>query len=152
MDPFSASRSLADEKSRATVRHILVVEDNEADVFLITEAIREANLPVVLDVARNGEQATMFFDRADSGSDEPCPALMILDINLPRKPGFEVLRHMRRSRRCGSVPVIVVSTSDSEQDRARMNELGADGYFRKPSEYHEFMKLGQLVKGVLGAK
>jgi CheY-like chemotaxis protein len=127
------------------------VEDNEADAYLIEEALKATKLPVFLHIARNGEQATQFFDRADSESEAPCPALVILDINLPRRPGYEVLRHLRQSRRCGTAPVIVVSTSNSEEDRARMNELGANGYFRKPSEYEEFMKLADLVRGVLCA-
>src|SRR5262249_7095276 len=112
-DRSSVSRSLGDETTTTVFRHILIVEDNEADAFLIEEAIRATKLPLFLHVARNGEQAIQFFDRADRASDAPCPALVILDINLPRKPGYEVLKHMRRGRRCGRTPVIVVSTSDS---------------------------------------
>ena len=79
----------------------------------------------------------------------PCPDLVLLDINLPKKPGGEVLRHMRDCRRCEKTPVIVVSTSDSVQDREDMSRLGANGYFRKPSQYAQFMKLGELIKEVL---
>jgi len=125
------------------------VEDNEADAFLIEEAIKMANLPVFLHVARNGEQATQFFDRADRSQDAPCPAVVILDINLPRKPGFEVLRHLRASKRCHDAHVIVVSTSNSPAERGQMADLGANDYFQKPSEFHNFMKLGDLVRSAL---
>jgi len=130
---------------------VLIVEDNEADVFLIEEAIKSAKVPVSLYVARNGEQATSYFDRVDRDSETPGPALVILDINLPRKPGYEVLKHLRKSRRSATAHVIVVSTSDSPRDRDQMKQLGADRYFRKPSEYAGFMKLGELVKALLSS-
>ena len=88
----------------------------------------------------------------DADPNTPCPALIILDINLPRKQGSDVLKHMRGSRKCGDALVIAVSTSDSAQDRAQMQRLGANGYFRKPSAYDEFMKLGDIVKAMLGTE
>jgi DNA-binding response OmpR family regulator len=128
---------------------VLVVEDNEADVFLIQEAMKKARLQLALHVVRDGEQAVQFFDRADDDPRIPCPALVILDINLPKKEGGDVLTYMRHSRKCADALVIAVSTSDSAQDRKRMTTLGADRYFRKPSEYDEFMKLGEIVKTLL---
>jgi chemotaxis family two-component system response regulator Rcp1 len=116
------------------------VEDNEADVFLIQEAIEAKKLPMALHVVRDGEQAIRYFDEADGDISAPCPSLVILDINLPKKQGGEVLKHMRRS---------AVSTSDSARDREQMTELGVNGYFRKPSEYAAFMKLGDVVKRLL---
>ena len=117
-------------------------------MFLIEEAIAATELPVSVHIAENGERAIQFFDRADRLSNAPCPALVILDINLPKKPGQEVLRHLRESPKCGKARVIVVSTSNSEGDRQRMAGLGADNYFPKPSDYAEFMKLSDLIKGV----
>lgn len=125
------------------------MEDNEADVFLIQEAIMAKKLPMTLHVVRDGEQAMRYFDEADADVSATCPALVILDINLPKKQGSEVLKHMRRSRRCANALVIAVSTSDSARDREQMTELGANAYFRKPSEYADFMKLGDIVKGLL---
>ena len=124
---------------------VLVVEDNEADVFLIREAIEAKKLPMVLDVVTDGEQATLYFDEADGDASMPCPSLVILDINLPKKQGSEVLKHMRRSHRCANALVIAISTSDSGRDREQMTELGVNGYFHKPSEYAAFMKLGDVV-------
>jgi two-component system, chemotaxis family, response regulator Rcp1 len=74
------------------------VEDNEADMFLIEEAIAAAQLSVAVHVVRNGQQAIRFFDRAGHAPNSPCPALVILDINLPRRPGYEVLKRSARVR------------------------------------------------------
>jgi two-component system, chemotaxis family, response regulator Rcp1 len=131
---------------------VLIVEDNEADVFLIQEAIQAKKLPVTLHVVKDGEQAMRYFDQADGDASVPCPSLVILDVNLPKKQGGEVLKHIRRSRRCGNAVVIAVSTSDSARDREQMMALGANGYFRKPSEYAAFMKLGDIVKGLLASR
>ena len=128
---------------------MLIVDDNESDVFLIQEAIGATRLPLTFYVAEDGDQAVRFFDRADAHPDLPCPALIILDINLPKKQGGDVLKHMRLSRRCAAALVIAVSTSDSAHDREQMRNLGADEYFRKPSGYDEFMKLGDIVKALL---
>ena len=146
---LSASPSPSEEAPAAPYCHVLIVDDNESDVFLIQEAIGATRLSLTLHVAKDGEQAIRFFDRADAQADMPCPALVILDINLPKKQGGDVLKHMRLSRRCADALVIVVSTSDSMQDREQMRNLGAEGYFHKPSQYDEFMKLGDIVKTLL---
>jgi DNA-binding response OmpR family regulator len=126
-----------------------VVEDNRADVFLIRESIEAACAGATLLVVQDGERAIRFFEEADRDADAPSPDIVILDINLPKKSGAEVLRHMRLSRRCGRAPTLIVTSSDSEKDRETMARLGVSGYFRKPSVYEEFMKLGSLVKVML---
>ena len=147
--PF-ASPSPHDGKDTGIRHHVLIVEDDESDVFLIEEAIGAANLPVTIHVVRDGDQAVQFFDRNDGDAMTPSPALVILDINLPKKRGNEVLKYMRQSQKCGKAFVIAVSTSDSVRDRELMTNLGAHGYFRKPSAYDEFMKLGDMIKALLG--
>jgi len=87
-----------------------------------------------------------FLDAVDSDETMPSPALVILDINLPRRNGFEVLEHLRRSRRCRAASVIVVSTSNAAADRERALHSGGDAFFRKPSEYDAFMQLGSLIR------
>ena len=114
------------------------------------QAIKAANIDATLQVAKDGEQAVRFFDEADSDDAVSCPALILLDINLPRKQGGEVLQHMRKTRKCGNALVIAVSTSDAVRDREEMVQLGAKGYFRKPSDYVDFMKLGDMIKQLLG--
>lgn len=131
---------------------MLIVEDNTADVFLIREAIQLAKIPVTVHVVTDGEQAIRFFDAADRDSTFPCPTLVILDINLPKKQGGEVLKYMRKSHRCREALVLAVSSSDFIQDRQEMQQLGADGYFKKPSEYDDFMKLAGIVQVLLRRK
>jgi len=125
------------------------VEDNKGDVFLIREAIQATKLNADLHVVQDGEQALRFFEQVDHDDSVPCPSLIIIDINLPKKQGDEVLRSMRGSRRCGKALVLVVTSSDSASDRAAMARLGIDGYFRKPSAYEDFMKLGEVVKNLI---
>lgn len=129
---------------------MLIVDDNESDVFLIQEAMEATRLPLTLHIATDGEEAIRFFDWVDGHPEMPCPALVLLDINLPKKQGGDVLKHMRQSRKCGDALVLIVSTSDAANDREQMAKLGVDGYFRKPSKYDEFMTLGDVVKRLLG--
>jgi DNA-binding response OmpR family regulator len=114
-------------------------------VFLIRASIRRANIEADLHVLHDGEMAIELIDQGVQ-----CPDLVILDINLPRKSGGDVLEHMRNSGRCNRALVLVVSTSNSMEDRETMSKLGADGYFHKPSEYVEFMRLGGVVREMLG--
>jgi CheY-like chemotaxis protein len=125
------------------------VEDSKADLFLIREAIAAAKIDAAVAVVNDGHQATEFIDRADAGEGAPCPDLVLLDLNLPKKDGIEVLRHMRNSAVCKDALVIVVSSSDSASDRAAVKALGFNGYFRKPSVYAEFMKLGPMIRELL---
>jgi DNA-binding response OmpR family regulator len=125
---------------------VLVVEDSRADAFLIQDALKTANIDADVHVVTDGEAAVKFFDRADEDPTVACPALVILDLNLPRRRGVDVLRHMRQSRRCSEVLVLIVTSSDSHQDREAALELGADAYFRKPSGYDRYMELGDVAR------
>jgi len=93
-----------------------------------------------------------FFEHADADETAPCPDLMLLDINLPRYKGSDILRKLRASSRCKDALVLVVTSSDSNRDREEMDALGANGYFRKPSDFSEFMLLGQMVHDLLARK
>jgi CheY-like chemotaxis protein len=128
------------------------VEDNKADVFLIRAALATTQLNPDIQVMNDGEEATNFFDRLEQDCSSKCPALVILDINLPKKQGADVLLHMRNTSRCRNARILVVTTSDSAHDRQQMRQLGANGYFRKPSEYDAFLKLGDLVKDILSSE
>lgn len=128
-----------------------MVEDSKTDVFLIREAIASAQVNADLHFVSDGDAATQFFDSADADANAPCPSLVLLDLNLPKASGHDVLRHLRSSKKCGKAAVVIVSSSDVLSDREAVAGLGVNGYFRKPSDYYEFMKLGNLVKGLLGA-
>lgn len=128
-----------------------MVEDNLADVFLIREVIKASGLDAAIRLVQDGEKATRFVDDADGDAEARCPDLVILDINLPKKSGGEVLRHLRESKRCAGVPVIVASSSDAKRDRDEVMKLGATRYFAKPSEYAGFLKLADVIQELLSA-
>ena len=131
---------------------IVLVEDADPDVFLVREALELGGLRFSLRVFEDGEKAVEFVERVDRDESLPCPHLVLLDLNLPKKPGAEVLEHVRRSQRCADVPVIVLTSSDSPKDREQTARLGATKYFRKPSRLAEFMRLSDIVRDVLGAQ
>ncbi len=125
---------------------LLLVEDSPADVYLVREAMRQEGLVVDLEVAEDGERAMEIVDRVDAAPESPAPELMLLDINIPRRSGNQVLARVRSSLRCANVPVVMISSSDSPAEQRRAFELGATAYFRKPSSLSEFMQLGKLVR------
>ncbi len=118
-------------------------------MFLIRQALLKSEIDAQIHVADDGEKTIRFFEQADADPAAPCPDLILLDINMPRYKGGDVLRRLRASARCKQALVVIVTSSDSQRDREDMGAFGADGYFRKPSEFSEFMKLGQLVRDVL---
>ncbi len=112
------------------------------------EAIRKEDLPFELHVVADGDQAIEFVRRAENDRDAPCPMLILIDLNLPKKDGFEVLRFVRSTTRCKSVPVLIITSSDAPSDRQTASDLGA-GYFRKPPSYQEFLRLGTTLKQIV---
>ena len=128
---------------------LLVVEDNQGDVYLVRKAIEFHHVPVRIVVAEDGEQALEYFRRASNDDSVSCPAVLLLDLNLPKRSGVEVLEAVRKCGKCCHVPVVVITSSDSPKDRERTAKLGADRYFRKPSKFEEFMKIGEVLNEVL---
>jgi DNA-binding response OmpR family regulator len=117
---------------------------------LIREAIEAMRVDAAIHFAHDGQQAVEFIDKVDQAN-APCPDLVLLDLNLPKKDGVEVLRHIRGSLACRGMLVLIVSSSDSATDREAVRKLGFSRYFRKPSVYAEFMKLGPIVRELLEA-
>ena len=128
---------------------ILLIEDNPADVHLVREALQENAVRCELILITNGERATEFIDACDAG-DACGPDLVILDLNLPRKSGLYVLGRIRASQKCNQVPVVILSSSDSQKDKSDAAILGASLYLRKPSRLAEFLQLGSVFKEMLG--
>lgn len=131
---------------------IVLVEDAELDVFLVREALERAGLESEMEVLEDGEKAVDFIDRLDTDPTVGCPHLVLLDLNLPKKSGMQVLERMRQSPACGQVPVVILTSSDSPADRERIAQFEATKYFRKASRLDEFMKLGPLVRDVLAGR
>jgi DNA-binding response OmpR family regulator len=117
--------------------------------LLVREVVRRENLPVEMHIVSDGQEAIDYFAEVATNPEARCPDLLLLDINLPKADGFEVLRRVRACERCKGMPVVVVSSSDSPNDRSEAARLGAV-YFRKPPSYGEFLKLGEVLRGLLG--
>lgn len=124
---------------------ILVVEDNRGDVDLIRHSLKEHAPQCRLIVVNDGEKALKFLDELDGGRG-PCPSLVVLDLNLPKISGRQVLRRIRQSSRCGNMPVVVFSSSEAEKDKQEAATLGADHYITKPSNLDEFLNIGIVLK------
>jgi two-component system, chemotaxis family, response regulator Rcp1 len=142
--------SLAPSKTAAPYR-IWMAEDNPADVYLVEEALRRHQFPYRLTTADNGEEMIRMIAQVEENPGEGCPDIFLIDLNLPRRSGDEVLAQIRRSSRCATIPAIVITSSDSPQDRARVRELGVSFYFRKPADLEKFMAIGGIVRKFLEA-
>ncbi len=129
--------------------HIVLVEDAEPDVLLVREALQQSGLDFELQVFDDGEQGVDFIDTIDQNVNLHRPHLFLLDLNLPKKTGGQILERVRQSPTCGQVPVVILTSSDSQKDKAQAAYLNATGYFRKPSKLDEFMKLGPYVRDLL---
>jgi CheY-like chemotaxis protein len=131
------------------VLHILLAEDNLGDVFLVRQALTEHRILHELHVVKDGEEALEFLDRMGDAGAPPCPDVLLLDLNLPKVDGPQVLEAFRNHPACAETPVVVVTSSDAPADRKRVSDLGATAYFRKPYDLSEFMRLGTVVKEVV---
>jgi CheY-like chemotaxis protein len=127
---------------------VLLVEDNPTDVFVIKEALDASGLKLDVRIVSDGQDALRYLQLAGTGK-APCPALILLDLNIPKVAGIEVLRHLRTNSRCRHTPVIVVTSSTAETDRAAVERFGAEAYFQKPKNLAAYMELAPLVKNVL---
>lgn len=131
------------------MREILLAEDNPADVYLIREALREHGVDATLRVASDGREVLQLICPEKAGAAVPRLDLIILDLNLPRHDGIEILERRRGSAELASVPVVVLTSSDSPRDQKVANQLGATCYLRKPSNLEEFLALGGVLKSLL---
>jgi len=131
---------------------ILLAEDNDGDVFLVRRALQKRGVSHELIVAHNGEEA-LFWLNGHAGEEmkADAPDLILLDLNLPRVDGAQLLSHIRKSDSFSCTPVIVLTSSDSPKDRQMAMDLGANLYFRKPTDLASFMELGRIIEETLKA-
>lgn len=127
----------------------MVIEDNPNDVFLVREALRAQGIAGDVLVFEDGEAAIGYVHKLDTDQSPGCPSLILLDLNLPRADGFEVLRNLRKSTACGNTPVIIMTSSAALPDRTEATALHANAYFQKPTTYDAFLKLGEIAQHVL---
>ena len=124
---------------------VLLVEDSAGDVRLTQEAFREANRRIVLHVASDGVEAMAFLRRKDPHCHAPRPDLILLDLNLPRMDGREVLAHIKGDSGLMTIPIVILTTSDAEADITKSYELHANCYLSKPVQLAAF---DLLVKSI----
>jgi two-component system, response regulator len=120
---------------------ILLVEDNPSDIALTQRALQKSRIRNELVVVEDGQEALDYlFAAGDYAGREPClrPALVLLDINLPRLDGLEVLRRLRSDERTRRLPVVILTSSREEHDLATSYDLGANSYIRKPVDFLQF--------------
>lgn len=120
--------------------HILLVEDNDGDILLIKEAFEDAKLANTLSVVKDGEKAIYFLDKKEGFEDADTPDLVILDVNLPRKNGHEVLQYIKTTESLKQIPVIMLTTSSSERDIIKSYKQHANCYITKPVDVDNFLK------------
>jgi two-component system, chemotaxis family, response regulator Rcp1 len=124
---------------------ILLVEDNPGDVRLTIEALKDGKVRNRLNVAADGVEALAFLRREGKYADAPRPDVILLDLNLPKKDGREVLAEIKDDESLRRIPVVVLTTSSSEQDILRTYNLHANCYITKPVDLDQFI---QVVKGI----
>ena len=132
------------------LKDVLLAEDNPGDVFLVKEALRAHGIFVNLHVATNGEEAIRFLDAIEESSHAPCPALALIDLNLPKRDGLEVLKRLREGKKCAHIPVTLMSSSRRPPEvDLDQPPLFANRFFNKPNTLGEYMTLGAIVGELL---
>lgn len=121
--------------------HILLVEDNEGDIFLVTEALEEGKIVNKISVAKDGKEAIDFLDRKGKYQNAAMPDLILLDVNLPKKNGHEVLEYIKGQENLKQIPVIMLTTSSAEKDILLSYKNHANCFITKPVDVDSFLKV-----------
>ena len=128
---------------------ILVIEDNRSDVFLLERALRKHDLRHELIHLPDGGEAMAFIRRQGIYAEAPAPDLILMDLNLAKYTGEDILREIRMAKHLAGVPVCVWSSSQSKRDEAVLKGLGVTQFITKPAGLDQFMEIGVIIKDVL---
>jgi chemotaxis family two-component system response regulator Rcp1 len=131
---------------------VLLIEDNRPDALLVRNALQKQGLDFSIHELRDAEAASSYAQRMGSAADVPYPDIVIMDLNLPKGDGLEILEAIRNCPECADTPVIVMTSSDSPRHHARVAEMGNTRYFRKPLDLDAFLGIGALVVEVLNER
>ena len=135
--------------SVASRAHILVIEDNGSDVFLLERALNQQNVLFEMTRLADGGQALAFIRREGAYGDAPIPDLILVDLNLSKYDGEDILREIHNAKHLARALVCAWSSSESRRDRTRLMDLGVTQFISKPSGLDQFMDIGKLIKGLL---
>ncbi|WP_339104212.1 response regulator [Haloterrigena salinisoli] len=130
----------------STAIEILLVEDNPGDVRLIEEAFKEIDIEVALQIAMDGVEALEVLAQEEQTGTSAYPELILLDLNLPKKDGYDVLRHIRNDPDLSHLPILVLTSSEDEGDISKSYDLAANAYLTKPTDPAEFISLVQSIE------
>ncbi|HEY3914579.1 MAG TPA: response regulator [Verrucomicrobiae bacterium] len=125
---------------------ILLVEDNLGDIRLTEEALKDAKVHTLLSVARDGVEAMAFLRKTGKFADSPTPDIILLDLNLPKMNGLEVLKEIKTDESLLKIPVVVITSSKAEEDVAKSYHLHANCYITKPIDFNQFMVVVQSIE------
>jgi CheY-like chemotaxis protein len=127
--------------------HVLLVEDNQDDIELTLEALKDSKVSMQIEVVTDGMAAMEFLHREGKYADKPRPDLVLLDLNLPKMDGREVLKEIRADENLTDIPVVVLTTSEDEGDILRAYKLHANCYIAKPVDFNRFTEIIRQVEG-----
>jgi two-component system, chemotaxis family, response regulator Rcp1 len=136
---------MTESKGSAAPIDVLLVEDSVGDVRLTREAFKDAKVHINLHVAADGAEAMAFLKREGPHAGAPRPDLILLDLNLPKKDGREVLKEIKESPTLGIIPVVILTTSASEADILRTYQLHANCYITKPVDLDGFLTVVKSI-------
>ena len=131
---------------KVNVINILLVEDNAGDRRLTVEALKEAKICNELHAVSDGAAAMAFLRRQGKYVDAPRPGLVLLDLNLPKMDGREVLKEIKQDLSLKSIPVVILTTSDAEEDIIKTYDSHANCYITKPVDFEQFMKVVRSIQ------
>ena len=121
--------------------HILLVEDNEGDIILTTEAFKDMKLENKISVVRDGEEALRFLKKQDERIDAPTPQLVLMDINLPGIDGKQLLDIIKKDEELKEIPVVMLTCSDTDADISECYDKHVNWYITKPIDYDKYTKV-----------
>nr|WP_313934778.1 MULTISPECIES: response regulator [unclassified Nostoc] len=132
--------------SRIMPIEVLLVEDNPGDAELTRIALQDSKISINLNIVEDGVEAMAFLRKQDNYAKKPHPDIVLLDLNLPRKDGREVLAEIKSDEKLKRIPVVVLTTSQSEEDILKAYNLAANCYITKPVDFDQFVKIVQSIE------
>ena len=148
---FPASDGVVTRKQARNTHRVLLVEDNRGDMMLVREALNLSRIDFHLEHIEDGEVAVRYLAQLQADPEKPRPSLILLDLNLPRRDGWEILSELRSIPEFADIPVVILSSSQARADLARARAYDRLLYLRKPPSFDEFLEIGGQIRSFLAA-